>query len=378
MDIPFCKPTITGRELEFINKLIRSKGLTSEGPFTQMSVDWLQANTGCRQAFLTTSCTHSLEMCAILTDIKPGDEVIMPSFTFPSSANAFALRGATIVFVDIRPDTMNIDEKLIESAVTERTRVIVPMHYAGIACEMDIIMSVADAHKLKVVEDAANAFACSYKNKPLGTIAHLGCYSFDREKNITCGEGGALLLNEERFIKKVEMIRANGTDKYQFLKGELEQYSWQDIGSNYTPSEVAVAFLYAQLLESKTITEERVEAWNYYYEKLSPLAQKNLIELPSIPQYCQHNGNIFFIKLKNLEMRKDLSKYLLNRGIHAYFHYVPLHSSSGGLRYGRFHGEDRWTTIESERLLRLPIYYGISKKEIDTVISMIFDFFSAK
>jgi dTDP-4-amino-4,6-dideoxygalactose transaminase len=378
MYIPFNKTTITGNELGFIKKLVKSRHLNSDSSFTKQCVSRLESNTGCKSVFLTSSCTHSLEMCALLADIKPGDEVIMPSFTYVSTANAFALRGAQIVFVDIRPETMNIDERLIEDAVTAKTKAIVPMHYTGIACEMDTIMRVAGKYKVLVFEDAANSYNCSYKNKYLGTIGHLGCYSFDEAKNITCGEGGALLVNEDRFIRQVEIIRENGTDRAQFLRGEIEKYSWQDIGSSYSPNELTAAFLSAQLEETNKITKNRLESWNYYYKGLYPLMQQNIIDLPFVPQHCQHNGHIFFIKLKDIVIRKALTKYLLERNIHAVFHYVPLHSSKGGTRYGRFHGADKWTTRESERLLRLPIYHRISKREIDWVISSVFDFFKEK
>ena len=365
-NIPFNKPTLSGGELANIKQALKQGRLSGDGPFTQQCQASLEKKTGCRKVLLTPSCTHALEMCALLADIKAGDEVIMSSFTHPSTANAFALRGAQIVFVDIRPDTLNIDEKLIEDAVTDRTRAIVPMHYAGVACEMDAIMKIAASHNLIVVEDAAPSIMCAYKDRPLGTIGHLGCYSFHETKDLTCGEGGALLVNDDRFIERAQVIRQKGTDYNRFLNGMVSRYTWQEPGSSYLPSDLNAAFLLAQLEKAEVIINDRLKSWQYYFSQLSPLAGRGSIELPCVPQGCRHNGNTFYIMLQDEPRRAGLIDYLRVRGIASPFHYIPLHSSSGGLKYGRFHGEDKFTTRRSGRLLRLPIYHGI-KEKISTV-----------
>ncbi|MHB8086584.1 MAG: dTDP-4-amino-4,6-dideoxygalactose transaminase [Dehalococcoidia bacterium] len=378
MQVPFNVPMVTGKELQYVREAINNRLLSGDGPFTKRCHAWLENNTGCKKALLTLSCTHALEMSAILAGIRPGDEVIMPSFTFVSTANAFALRGAQIVFVDIRPDTMNIDENLIEAAVTNKTRVIVPVHYSGVGCEMDTIMQIAGKYKLLVVEDAAQAIMCSYKDRLLGTIGNLGCYSFHETKDITCGEGGALLINDNQFKEKADIISRKGTDRSKFILGQVDKYTWQDIGSSYLPSELNAAFLLAQLEESDRIIKGRIKSWEYYYARLLQLKEDGLIELPFIPQECRHNGHLFFIKVKDISIRKELMLYLLERGINSVFHYVPLHSSKGGARYGRFHGADKWTTRESEKLLRLPLYYGIKRRELDWVISATYEYFKVK
>ena len=378
MHVPFNVPMVTGKELEYIGEAINNHLISGDGPFTKRCHAWLENNTNCKKALLTSSCTHALEMSAMLADIQPGDEVIMPSFTFVSTANAFALRGAQIVFVDIHPDTMNMDENLIEAAVTNKTKIIVPVHYAGVGCAMDTIMEIAGKYKLLVIEDAAQAIMCSYKDNLLGTIGNLGCYSFHETKDITCGEGGALLINDNRFMEKADIISRKGTDRSKFFLGQVDKYTWQDIGSSYLPSELNAAFLLAQLEESDRIIKDRIKSWEYYYARLLQLKEEGLIELPFIPQECRHNGHLFFIRVKDISIRKELMRYLFERSINTVFHYVPLHSSKGGAKYGRFHGPDKWTTRESERLLRLPLYYGIKRMELDWVISAIFDYFKVR
>lgn len=358
--IPFNKPPITGKELEYIKDVIESGHLSGDGKYTKLCHEWLEENTGTKKALLTTSCTHALEMAALLLDIQPGDEVIMPSYTFVSTANAFVLRGAKIVFVDIRPDTMNIDEKLIEAAITEKTKVIVPVHYAGVGCEMDTIMKIAERHNLFVVEDAAQGLMAKYKGKMLGTIGHLGAYSFHETKNFVSGEGGALLINDECFIKKAEIIREKGTNRSQFFRGEVDKYTWQDIGSSYLPNEMTAAFLYAQFLQIKELFQNRLKSWNTYNKELKSIRS---IKLPIIPIECEHNGHIFYIKVKDLNERTDLIRYLKENGIQSTFHYVPLHSSPAGFRHGIL-ANDNYTTRESNRLVRLPLYNNLSSIQV--------------
>ncbi|WP_274309202.1 dTDP-4-amino-4,6-dideoxygalactose transaminase [Solibacillus daqui] len=355
--IPFNKPPITGQELEYIKDVIESGHLCGDGKYTKFCHEWLEENTGTKKALLTTSCTHALEMAALLLDIQPGDEVIMPSYTFVSTANAFVLRGAKIVFVDIRPDTMNIDEKLVEAAVTEKTKVIVPVHYAGVGCEMDTIMEIAQRHNLFVVEDAAQGLMAKYKGKMLGTIGHLGTYSFHETKNFVSGEGGALLINDERFIERAEIIREKGTNRSQFFRGQVDKYTWQDIGSSYLPSELNAAYLYAQLLQIKQLHQNRLNKWNTYNNGLKSIRN---IELPQIPEECKHNGHIFYIKVKDLNERTSLIKFLKENEIQSTFHYVPLHSSPAGLKYGNLINDEH-TTKESNRLVRLPLYNDLNK-----------------
>jgi len=326
---------------------------------------------------MTPSCTHALEMAALLVDIHPGDEVIMPSYTFVSTANAFALRGAKIVFVDIRPDTMNIDETKIEAAITPETKAIVPVHYAGVACEMDTIMQIADRHNLAVIEDAAQGMMSSYKGRALGTIGHLGTYSFHETKNYTSGgEGGLLLINDKRWIERAEIIREKGTNRSQFFRGEVDKYTWVDLGSSYLPSELQAAYLYAQLLEAEKINRNRLDSWQFYFEGFEELEQKGDIERPSIPPECRHNAHMFYIKTKDLQERSALLQYLKQNDVLAVFHYVPLHSAEAGRKYGCFHGEDRYTTAESERVVRLPLYYGITREEQKKVIYHVTQFYA--
>lgn len=374
--ISFNKPPFTGNELNYIKDAVNSRKLCGDGQFTKKCSIFLEELTGSAKVLLTTSCTHATEMAAILSDIGPGDEVIMPSYTFVSTANAFVLRGAKAVFVDIRPDTMNLDENLIEDAITDRTKAIAPVHYAGVACEMDTIMDIAKRHQLAVVEDAAQAIMSSYKGKSLGTIGDYGCYSFHETKNVSMGEGGALLIRDAENIEKAEIIREKGTNRSKFFRGEIDKYSWVEQGSSYLPSELNAAYLWGELESAQEIYDDRMRSWETYRERLAPLAEKGCIELPFIPEHCVHNAHMFYIKTKDITERTELIQYLKEEGIGAVFHYIPLHSSEAGRRYGRFHGEDRYTTKESERLLRLPMYYGLKEGEIEKIVDHILDFYS--
>ncbi len=377
--IPFNVPPHVGKEKDYIHEAIHlNRKLSGDGPFTAKCSRWFEDNFQINKALLTTSCTHALEMAAILCDFQHGDEVIMPSYTFVSTANAFRLRGAKVVFVDIRPDTMNIDESLIEAAITEKTKAIVPVHYAGVACEMDTIMALAEKYNLYVIEDAAQGVMSTYKGKPLGTIGHFGCFSFHETKNYSMGEGGALLIRDENFVDRAEIIREKGTNRSQFFRGEIDKYSWVDLGSSYLPSELNAAFLLAQLEEADKVNDDRLDSWNYYYQELTDLASCGLIELPSVPAHCAHNSHMFYMKLKDLEERTRLIKFLRDNNIYAVFHYVPLHSSLAGVNFTRFHGEDDFTTKESERLVRLPMYYELSKADLEHIVSMVKAFFAGQ
>lgn len=373
--IPFNVPAVMGKEQEYIKQAISDRRFSGDGHFTKLDNHWIEEKFDSLKALLTTSCTHALEMAAILSDIKEGDEVIVPSYTFVSTANAFALRGAEIVFVDIRPDTMNIDEKLIESAITSKTKAIVPVHYAGVACEMDSIMELSRIYNLMVIEDAAQGVMSQYKGHYLGSIGHLGCYSFHETKNYNCGEGGALLANDQRFADRAEIIREKGTDRSRFFRGQVDKYTWVDIGSSYLPSEINAAFLYAQLEKAEEINNNRKQAWNMYYNGLKDLQTKGFIDLPYIPKECNHNAHMFYIKCRSLDERTRLIEYLKEKEIQSVFHYIPLHSSKAGKQYGRFHGFDKFTTSESERLLRLPMYYNIKDSDIDKVVDAIYKFY---
>lgn len=373
--IPFNIPPVTGKEEEFMKQAIQNRKLSGDGPFTKKCSEWMESHFDTPKALLTTSCTHALEMAAILLDLEEGDEVIMPSYTFVSTANAFVLRGAKIVFVDIRPDTMNIDETLIEAAVTERTKAIVPVHYAGVSCEMDTIMEIAAKHDLIVIEDAAQGVMSTYNGKALGTIGHMGCYSFHETKNYSSGEGGALLINDARFIERAEIIREKGTNRSRFLRGQVDKYTWVDIGSSYLPSELNAAYLCAQFDSADEINEDRLRSWELYYSMLAPLQEKGKIELPHIPDNCGHNAHMFYIKVRNIEERTALIQYLKEREILSVFHYVPLHSAEAGETYSQFHGEDRFTTKESERLLRLPLFYKLSEENIGYICKQLHSFF---
>ena len=374
--IYFNRPAVTGNEEKYIKFVIENRKLSGDYEFTKKCHQWFEKKFFCRKALLTTSGTHSLDMAAILADIKEGDEVIMPSFTFVSTANAFVLRGAKIVFVDIRPDTMNIDENLIDQAITPKTKAIVPVHYAGISCEMNTIIDIAKKYNLIVIEDAAQGVMSKYKEKYLGTNGDIGCYSFHETKNYTCGEGGAIILNDENFIERAEIIREKGTNRSKFYRGEIDKYTWMDIGSSYLPSELNAAYLYAQLEKAEQINNDRLRSWNIYYKGLEPLAKKGLIELPFIPKECHHNGHIFYIKVKDIEQRTRLINFLKENQIMSVFHYIPLHSSVAGKKFGRFDGQDKFTTKESERLLRLPLYYKLDEKSVINIIEYINKFYS--
>lgn len=374
--ILFNVPPFVGKEHLYIKQAIEdNQKLCGDGPFTKMCNSWFEEKFNTPKSLLTTSCTHALEMAAILAEIKPGDEVISPSYTFVSTVNAFVLRGAKIVFADIRPDTMNINEDLIEEAITKKTKAIVPVHYAGVSCEMDKIMEIAKRNNLYVIEDAAQGVMSTYKGKSLGTIGDFGCYSFHETKNYTMGEGGAILIQNKDKVERAEIIREKGTNRSKFFRGQVDKYSWVDIGSSYLPSEINAAYLYAQLEEAKLINNDRISSWNIYYNGLKELEEKGVIELPTIPENCEHNAHMFYIKCKNLDERTELINYLKQNDILAVFHYIPLHSSEAGLKYGRFHGLDKYTTVESERLLRLPMYYGIKSEEVLYVVDKVLRFY---
>lgn len=373
--IRFNVPPYVGKETEYMKAAIDSHKICGDGEFTKRCNAWIEEHTGTAKALLTTSGTQALEMAALLSDIQPGDEVILPSYTFVSTANAFVLRGAKLVFVDIRPDTMNIDEKLIEDAITDKTRAIVPVHYAGVGCEMDTIMDIAKRHNLVVVEDAAQGVNAFYKGRALGSIGDYGCFSFHETKNYSMGEGGAILINRPEQIEDAEIIREKGTDRSRFFRGQVDKYTWVNIGSSFLPSDINAAYLMAQLEMADEINENRLQSWARYNEGLQDLAQEGVIELPYIPEECAHNAHMFYIKTKDMEERKVLISYLKERDIAAVFHYVPLHSAPAGLRFGRFHGEDRYTTKESERLLRLPMYYNLSESDQQKVIDAVHGFY---
>ena len=377
--IPFNIPPYVGKELEYIKEAIeKNHKICGDGFFTKKCSEWMENKFNVKKVLLTTSCTHATEMTAILTDIKEGDEVIAPSFTFVSTVNPFVLRGAKIVFIDINPKTMNMDENLIEAAITEKTKAILPVHYAGVACNMDKIMEIAKKYKLIVVEDAAQGVMSEYKGKPLGTIGEYGCFSFHETKNYSMGEGGALLINNKENIEKAEIIREKGTNRSRFFRGQVDKYTWVDKGSSYLPSELNAAYLYAQLENADIIYNDRMNTWNKYKELLQELADKNLIELQYIPEECKHNAHMFYIKCKDLDERTNLINFLKENNVNAVFHYIPLHSAEAGLKFGRFHGEDRYTTKESERLLRLPLYYGLKEEDVEFVSSKIKEFYVKK
>lgn len=373
--IDFNIPPYVGNEIKYIEQAIQNKKLCGDGPFTHRCSDWMKEQFQVRHALLTTSCTHALEMAAILAGVKSGDEVIMPSYTFVSTADAFVQRGANIVFVDIHPDTMNLDETLIEDAITEKTRAIVPVHYAGVACDMDKILSIAKTHHLKVVEDAAQAFCSYYKGKALGTIGDFGCYSFHETKNLSMGEGGAILFNDTAYQEQAEIIREKGTNRSKFFRGQIDKYTWVDYGSSYLPSDMNAAYLWAQLEQADKIQKNRLESWNDYHRELKDLEDAGVLRRPVIPEYATNNAHMYFLKVENLAVRDELLSYLKERGIWAVFHYIPLHSAPAGQKFGRFHGEDIHTTKESERLVRLPMYYGLSQEDREYIVTAIHQFF---
>lgn len=369
--IDFNKPAFAGKELEYIKRAIDNGKLCGDGEFTRKCSDWMREQFGVKHVLLTTSCTHALEMAAYLADIQPGDEVIMPSYTFVSTADAFVLRGAKIVFVDIRPDTLNMDEKLIEAAITPRTRAIVPVHYAGVACEMDTIMEIAGRYGLKVIEDAAQGVDAYYKGKALGTIGDLGCWSFHETKNYTMGEGGALAFQKDEYLERAEILREKGTDRSRFFRGQVDKYRWVDYGSSYLPSELNAAYLYAQLECSEQISRKRMEIYQYYAQHFQNLAQEKKVDLPFVPEGCSHNAHMFYLRVRDMETRDGLITWLKEHGIHSVFHYVPLHSSPAGKKFGRFYGEDVYTTRESERLLRLPMFYNLDMEDVKRVVDTV-------
>ena len=373
--IKFNVPPYTGKELDYIKEAVEAQKICGDGSFTKKCNGWIEDKTGVPSALLTTSCTHATEMAAILLDIKPGDEVIMPSYTFVSTADAFVLRGATAVFVDIDPKTMNIDADLIEDAITEKTRAIVPVHYAGVACEMDKIMEIAKKHNLYVVEDAAQAIMCTYKGKSLGSIGDYGCYSFHETKNYSMGEGGALLIKDQKNVEEAEIVREKGTNRSKFFRGQIDKYTWVAAGSSYLPSDMNAAYLWAQLEMADEMNNDRLSSWQRYYDGLKNLEEEGKIELPYIPEYCEHNAHMFYLKAKDLEERTRLISYLKENDVLSVFHYIPLHSAPAGNKYGRFNGEDKYTTRESERIMRLPMYYGLKPEEVDYIVDLIQKFY---
>ena len=374
--IRFNVPPYTGKELDYIKVAVENQKICGDGEFTAKCNKWMEQKTGTTKALLTTSCTHATELAAILADIKTGDEVIMPAYTFVSTADAFVLRGATAVFVDIRPDTMNMDADLIEAAITDKTRAIVPVHYAGVSCDMDKIMEIAEKYNLAVIEDAAQGIMSTYKGKALGTIGDYGCFSFHETKNFSMGEGGALLIRDVDNVENAEIIREKGTNRAKFFRGQIDKYTWVEKGSSYLPSEMNAAYLYAQLELAEEITADRMATWNRYNEAFKELAEAGKVELPFIPEECTHNAHMFYLKCKDLEERTALISFLKENDILAVFHYVPLHTAPAGLKYGRFHGEDKYTTKESERLVRLPLYYGLEPEKTDYIIEKVKEFYN--
>ncbi|MEZ8252960.1 dTDP-4-amino-4,6-dideoxygalactose transaminase [Vibrio splendidus] len=377
--IPFNKTPYTGDEDRYVLDAIHEGGLSGDGKYTKKCHEWFEHHLQGSSVLLTPNCTQALEMAAMLIDIQPGDEVIMPSYTFVSTANAFAIRGAKIVFVDIRQDTMNIDELKIEGAITNKTKAIVPVHYAGVACEMDSIMKIAEKHSLYVIEDAAQGFMSTYKGKALGSIGHIGAYSFHDTKNYTSGgEGGLLILNEDSFKERAEIIREKGTNRSKFFRGMVDKYTWVDLGSSYLPSELQAAYLYGQLENARNINFNRLSAWDFYYESLKPLSNQLGIGVSTVPDKCEHNAHMFYIKCKDMNTRSEFIRFAKEHGVSTAFHYVPLHTSPAGEKIGIFSGVDRYTTNESERLVRLPLYYKISTESQNHVISVVLDFFRKK
>ncbi len=373
--INFNVPPYTGKEMDYIKECVENQKICGDGIYTKKCNEWIEKKTGTTKCLLTTSCTHALEMAALLADIQPGDEVIMPAYTFVSTADAFVLRGAVPVFVDIRPDTMNMDENLIEAAITDKTKAIAPVHYAGVACEMDKIMELARKYNLYVIEDAAQGIMASYKGKALGTIGDFGCFSFHETKNYSMGEGGALLIQDESHVEEAEIIREKGTNRSKFYRGQIDKYTWVNFGSSYLPSDMNAAYLYAQLEMAEEINDDRLVCWNRYYENLKSLQEEGFVELPVVPEGCVHNAHMFYIKVKDIEVRTALIDYLKSQGIMSVFHYIPLHTAPAGLKYGRFHGEDKYTTRESERLTRLPMFYGLTLEQVDYICGKVCDFF---
>lgn len=373
--INFNVPPFTGKEIEYIKQAVENQKICGDGPFTKKCSEWIEEQTGTSKCLLTTSCTHATELAALLAEIQEGDEVIMPAYTFVSTADAFVLRGAKAVFVDIRPDTMNIDENKIEAAITKRTRAIVPVHYAGVACEMETIMAIAEKYNLMVIEDAAQCILASYQGKALGTFGDFGCYSFHETKNVSMGEGGALLIRDKKYIQEAEIIREKGTNRSQYYRGQVDKYRWMNYGSSYLPSDMNAAYLWAQLELAKEITKARLERWEQYHTQLQPLQERGILELPIIPEGCIHNGHMYYAKAKDMEERTRLLAFLKENGILSVFHYVPLHTAPAGLKFGEFRGEDIYTTKESERLFRLPLFFTLKESEVDYIVSKIKEFY---
>ena len=376
--ISFNIPPYVGTELDYVKQAIDAHKICGDGQFTKKCNQWFEERFAAQKVLLTTSGTTALDMAALLCDLQPGDEVILPSFTFSSTATAFVLAGAKLVFVDVRPDTMNIDETKIEDAITDRTKVIVPVHYAGVACEMATIMAIAKKHNLKVVEDSAQGVMSTYKGKALGTIGDFGCFSFHETKNYSMGEGGALIINDPAYNERAEILREKGTNRSKFFRGQVDKYTWVDFGDSYLPSDMNAAYLWAQLQVADEINNSRLDAWNRYYASFKPLADAGKVELPTIPEGCVHNAHMFYLKCKDLQERTDFINHLKANGVLAVFHYVPLHSAPAGLKFGRFHGEDVYTTAESDRLVRLPMYYGITEEDVSTVCACVHAFFEGK
>lgn len=373
--INFNEPPFVGTEFDYVRQAVENKRICGDGPFTKRCHGWIEETTGCHKALLTTSGTAALEMAALLCGLEEGDEVILPSYTFSSTATAFVLAGAKLVFVDIRPDTMNLDESKIEPAITDRTKVIVPVHYAGVGCDMDAIMDIAHRHGLKVVEDAAQGIMSSYRGKALGTFGDFGCFSFHETKNYSMGEGGALLINRPEYDEAAEILREKGTNRSKFFRGQVDKYTWVDYGSSYLPSDMNAAYLWAQLENADCINDSRLEAWMRYHDAFVPYEEGGVLGLPTIPEECTHNAHMFYVKLANLEERTAFIQCLKDEGVQATFHYIPLHSAPAGKKFGVFSGADEFTTQESERLVRLPLYYGLSRKDQDTVIHAVQSFF---
>ena len=373
--ISFNEAPYPDKMFDYIRDTVELKKISGDGKYTKLCNEWMRDKIGSKLAMLTTSCTHALEMTALLLDIKPGDEVIMPSYTFVSTASAFVIRGAKPVFVDIRTDTLNIDETLVEDAITDRTKAIVVVHYAGVSCDMDVICDIADGYGLPVIEDAAQGLMSEYKGRPVGSFGTFSCFSFHETKNYSMGEGGALCINDPTYIERAEIIREKGTDRSRFLRGQVDKYTWCDIGSSYLPSDILAAYLWAQLEIADGIYEDRMGAWSAYYDGMADLEKKGIIDLPHIPEECRHNAHMFYVKTSGLEERTALLEHMRKNDILAVYHYVPLHSSPAGMKYGRFHGKDEYTTKESERLVRLPMYYQLQKSDCDKVIRAVKDFY---
>lgn len=375
--ISFNIPPYIGTELTYVKQAIENHKICGDGPFTKKCNAWLEERFHAQKVLLTTSGTTALDMAMLLCDLNPGDEVILPSYTFSSTATSAVLAGARLVFVDIRPDTMNIDETKIEAAITDRTKVIIAMHYAGVACEMDTIMGIAHRHGLKVVEDAAQGVMSTYKGRALGTIGDFGCYSFHETKNYSMGEGGALVINDPAYNERAEILREKGTNRAKFFRGQVDKYTWVDFGDSYLPSELNAAYLWGQLEQADTINNDRLASWNAYNEAFQPLAAAGIVGIPTIPKDCVHNAHMYYLKCKDLQERTALIDYAKANGVQLVFHYVPLHSAPAGHKFGRFSGEDQYTTSESERLVRLPLYYGLQKDDISSVIHVIRKFYGA-